>query len=141
MDIITVEEECDYCLGAGSYEEDQGGYTSHSVNQYFIEVTCVVCKGERTVPVDVCATCRLDPMECEGHDPLPLITACMALARIQYCLECRNPTTGSIGQAGHYWPCLCQSCKNRADGVLNSQVLQQAIIVHAIDLIAGRHGS
>lgn len=45
-----------------------------------------------------------------------------ALVKQKLCVECRQPTTGSIGQAGYYWPYLCQTCKDEADGVLNVSV-------------------
>lgn len=139
MTIITIERTCEHCNGEGCYDEDQGGYSSHSLNQYFLEVTCIVCKGERTVPVDICAGCKRDVddfCECPEVEELPFANACVALARIIYCFECREPTTGSLGQAGFFWRELCQPCKDRADGVVRAQVLSEAIVIHAINRIA-----
>jgi hypothetical protein len=54
---------------------------------------------------------------------------CLALhraARRKQCFECGAITTGSIGQAGIFWPCLCQPCKDQADGVLRSTIRAQA---------------
>lgn len=61
---------------------------------------------------------------------------CLALvraARRRSCFECGAITTGSIGQAGIFWPCLCQSCKDRADGVLRSTIRAQAHAHRAIE--------
>lgn len=44
------------------------------------------------------------------------------LVKQKLCFECHQPTTGSIGQAGYYWPYLCQWCKDEADGVYNHTV-------------------
>ena len=60
---------------------------------------------------------------------------CTALVPIRYCMECRQPTTGSIGQAGYYWPRLCQQCKDEADGVLRRQVKTQAMFARVVDRI------
>jgi hypothetical protein len=54
-------------------------------------------------------------------------------ARRRRCLECGAITTGSIGQAGIFWPCLCQSCKDRADGALRSTIRYQAEAHRAIE--------
>ena len=61
--------------------------------------------------------------------------SCVALVPIRYCMECRQPTTGSIGQAGYYWPRLCQPCKDEADGVLRRQVKTQAMFARVVDRI------
>lgn len=49
-------------------------------------------------------------------------TPVTSLVKQKLCVECRQPTTGSIGQAGYYWPNLCQKCKDEADGVLNVSI-------------------
>lgn len=38
-------------------------------------------------------------------------------AEVRRCVECGCRTIGSIGAAGIYWPMLCQSCKDFADGM------------------------
>jgi hypothetical protein len=58
-----------------------------------------------------------------------------AIAAIRYCMECRKPTTGSIGQAGFYWSRLCQPCKDYADGVLRTQIRTQAMLARVVDRI------
>lgn len=55
-----------------------------------------------------------------------------ALVKQKLCIECRQPTTGSIGQAGHYWPYLCQGCKNKADSVLNHSVESVGVLLHQV---------
>ena len=50
------------------------------------------------------------------------ISKSTALVKQKLCIECRQPTTGSIGQAGYYWPYLCQKCKDEADNFQNVSV-------------------
>ena len=57
----------------------------------------------------------------------------LALVPIKFCMECRQPTTGSIGAAGYYWPRLCQPCKNFADGYVRGQVQAQAGLMRALE--------
>ena len=41
------------------------------------------------------------------------------------CVECQQPTTGSVGAAGIRWRRICQPCKNKMDAeLLNSVRLQ-----------------
>lgn len=58
----------------------------------------------------------------------------LALIPIRYCMECRKPTSGSIGQAGYYWPRLCQPCKDQADGVLNGTIQMHVAVRRSIGL-------
>lgn len=120
-----IKEDCPICHGDGYYDVDAGGYSSHSVNQVFVSVTCSECEGRCYVTHEV-----------ETPDIVPLVTVCVALAPIQYCFDCRTPTMGSIGQAGFFWRSLCQACKDREDGFIRAQVRPNAIIVHAIDRIS-----
>lgn len=50
------------------------------------------------------------------HSPQGSTTA------LRNCLECGEPTTGSVGAAGIRWSFLCQPCKNSADGALADRV-------------------
>ena len=64
--------------------------------------------------------------------PQAFIGPVTALAPIRYCMECKQPTTGSLGQAGYYWPNLCQICKDIADGVLRGRIETEAFLTRAI---------
>lgn len=68
---------------------------------------CDECKEEHTATV------------LGGISHGPKVTA---LIKQKLCIGCGNPTTGSIGRAGYYWPNVCQTCKNDADEELNHSV-------------------
>lgn len=51
-----------------------------------------------------------------------------ALVLLKRCIECHEPTTGSIGGAGFYWPNLCQSCKDQSDREFLSSLESQLSI-------------
>lgn len=60
------------------------------------------------------------------------ISKSTALVKQKLCIECHQPTTGSIGQAGYYWPSLCQNCKDESDGVLNVSVKNLQYLVSKV---------
>ena len=42
--------------------------------------------------------------------------------KVQDCILCGKKTTGSVGQAGIKWSCICQKCKDKEDGILNKKL-------------------
>lgn len=54
------------------------------------------------------------------------------------CINCNQPTNGSIGAAGIAWPMICQPCKDKADNDLRLTVnLVQKSISNLFADIAG----
>ena len=110
-------------------------------------MNCHICKSAEFV--SHCERCHV--LVCAAHakdgdmwdrngrrESWVCLDSCRALALVpvKFCMECRQPTTGSIGAAGYYWPRLCQPCKDSADGYLSGQVHAQAAVMTAIGSIA-----
>ena len=60
------------------------------------------------------------------------ISTSTALVKQKLCFGCNERTTGSIGQAGYYWPNLCQRCKDEADGVLNHSIQNVRYLINKV---------
>jgi hypothetical protein len=77
-----------------------------------------------------------DCPECVAWEAAGKPRECTALVRIKFCLECHQPTTGSIGAAGYYWPRLCQACKDLHDITARGQVKVQAAFYRLFEKVA-----
>lgn len=49
------------------------------------------------------------------------------------CLICGQETKGSVGKAGIKWSCLCQTCKDDEDRILEQKLVGLARILNTVN--------
>lgn len=68
---------------------------------------------------------------------MPSNSAIVIKPEVRKCIECGMRTIGSIGAAGIYWPMLCQSCKDFADGMALTKARVAAAVATSTGEISG----